>query len=165
MQVTGSGDCHQGNAAKHLSLEIRKRKSSAVYLVSIRHWRSSRGSVPNRPAGFARGTRLRISDSPHFPPSKDTNSETRALERTRTRFVHRCRLHEGTRAGGHRHSGSLDDHQLRWNHHESAAGRSLPAARLAGSARLFPKGRLRRSIEPPPNEYCVSYLARILETG
>src|SRR5215831_14930956 len=55
MQVTGSGDCHQGNAAKHLSLEIRKRKSSAVYLVSIRHWRSSRGSAPNRAAGFARG--------------------------------------------------------------------------------------------------------------
>ena len=55
MQVTGSGDCHQGNAAKHLSLEIRKRKSSAVYLVSIRHWHSSRGSAPNRAAGFARG--------------------------------------------------------------------------------------------------------------
>ena len=48
-----------------------------------------------------------------------------------TRFVHRCRLHEGTGPGSYRHSGGLDDHQLRWNHRQSAAGRSFPAARMA----------------------------------
>ena len=37
-----------------------------------------------------------------------------------------------TGPGGYRYSGGLDDHQLRWNYHESTAGRSLPAARLAG---------------------------------
>jgi len=68
-------------------------------------------------------------------------------ERTRSRFVPRCRFHEGTSPGGYRHSGSLDDHKLCGSHRQSATGRSLPAARLAS---------LKATHKTPP-QFCRSY--------
>ena len=71
--------------------------------------------------------------------------KTRTLERPGTRFVHRSRLHEGTGPGGYRNCGSIDDHELCWNDHQSLAGRFFPAARLA---RLMAENEA--LADPPP---------------
>ena len=98
-----------------------------------------------------RDSRAACADGPAicrtFHPGEDAHRETRAPERAGTRFVHRCRLHEGTGPGGYRHRGSLDDHQLRWNHRQSAAGRSVPAVRLA---------RIRAESDPGESGSCGS---------
>jgi hypothetical protein len=44
--------------------------------------------------------------------------------------------------GGHRHSRSLDDHKLRWNHRQSTTERSVPAVRVA---------RVKAVTKPPVN--------------
>ena len=73
-----------------------------------------------------------------FHPGEDTHREAGAPERTGTRCIHRRGLHKGTDPGGHRRSRGLYDHQLCWNHRQSATGRSVPAVRLA---RITPEGR------------------------
>jgi Carboxymuconolactone decarboxylase family len=64
--------------------------------------------------------------------AKTLIEKRRTLDRAGTRFVHCRRLHKRTSPRGHRHSGSLDDHQLRWNHLQPSLGGAFSATRLAG---------------------------------